>query len=353
MPLKIVPTRSKITKVKNLYIRGSYLGVPVDQSARTDSARLAKIVKKRIEGEIERGEYGKRVDPEGVRREPTFLSAAIAYMEDGYRRRYVQPLIDYFKDTPLSEIDQAAIDRCALALHPRTSPSTRNTCVYTPVSAILHHAGVQITLRRPKGAKGKPRTNWLTPADAFGWIMAADAIEPELATLMLSLLFTGPRISAALDVRRADFLLDEAAQWARPQKGQDAHAVKLKSELVDRLRELLASHDRQRVFRWHYGGHLKWLLVRSKLEFLGIPCPAVRPRRWREPPNRLKGYTFHTFRHTWGTWMRRYAGATVDDLIDSGNWKDRRAAQRYVHSAPTGLWDAVERLPAMPGKKQA
>ena len=34
------------------------------------------------------------------------MTAAIAYMEAGKRKRYVAPLIKYFGDTPLAEIDQ-------------------------------------------------------------------------------------------------------------------------------------------------------------------------------------------------------------------------------------------------------
>jgi integrase len=101
------------------------------------------------------------------------------------------------------------------------------------------------------------------------------------------------------------------------------------------------------VFRFHYGGHLKYQLIRAKLTHLGIAHPRRRPVPWREPDHRLKWATFHTFRHTWASWMRRYAKATVDDLVDSNNWKDRRSAARYVHAAADGVWDMVDQLPGM------
>jgi len=59
----------------------------------------------------------------------------------------------------------------------------------------------------------------------------------------------------------------------------------------------------------------------------------------------LNFVNFHTFRHTWATWMRRYGGATLDDLIDSRNWSDRRSAARYVHAAAEDVWNRVEQLP--------
>lgn len=344
--LRIVPGRSKKAKTKNLYIRGSHLRVPVDASTGTDRLALAKKVLKRIEGEIERGEY-KHKEPAPGGEQPTFLNAAIAYLKDGRRKRYVQPLIDYFGDTLLSEIDQAAIDKCATELRPNVTACTRNTCVYIPVSAILKHAGVNFPIARPKGSKGKRRTGWLTPDDAFGIIIAADNIDRELSTLLVSLLYTGPRIGAALDVRREDYQLGEGRQWARPQKGQEPHAITLHSELRERIASLLAADDRRRVFRWHYGGHLKHLLLRAKLSYLGLPCPVRRPIGWKQPPNRLQWVTFHTFRHTFLTWCRRYADLSIDDLLALGTHKDRRALSGYVHAAPDPKWDAVERLPAM------
>lgn len=51
------------------------------------------------------------------------------------------------------------IDRAPMAAE---IEATRARQVYVPVAAILHHAGVQITLRKPKGAKGVNRTFWLS-----------------------------------------------------------------------------------------------------------------------------------------------------------------------------------------------
>ena len=268
-------------------------------------------------------------------------------MEAGRRRRYVAMLIKYFGETPLDEIDQAAIDRAAMALHPHVTAATRNSYVYTPVSAILHHAKVAITVTRPPGAKGRVIKDWLPPPDAFGIIAGADTFDFEIGTLLAFLLYTGPRIGGALNLDRDDVLLDEGTAWARPQKGQSPMDAKLREDLRLRLAALLASHERQRVFRFHQGGHLKHQLTRAKLSYLGLPCP-VRPEiGWRQPPNRLQWVTFHIWRHTWATWMRRYGGATIDDLVDSGNWKTRRSAARYVHAAAEGVWDRTALLPSM------
>jgi hypothetical protein len=60
MPLKIIGARN--SKTQNLYVRGSYLGVAVDKSCRTNKQPVANAILKRIEGQIERGEYPPKID---------------------------------------------------------------------------------------------------------------------------------------------------------------------------------------------------------------------------------------------------------------------------------------------------
>jgi hypothetical protein len=79
VPLKIVPPRH--VRTSHLYIRGSYLGVRVDKSSGTDRRSIAQAILKRIEREIELGEYQKAKAPKS----PSFLSAAITYLEAGRR----------------------------------------------------------------------------------------------------------------------------------------------------------------------------------------------------------------------------------------------------------------------------
>jgi integrase len=272
--------------------------------------------------------------------------AAIAYMEAGKRKRYVAPLIKYFGDTPLSEIDQEAIDQAAIALVPNGKPVTRNAYVYTPVSAILHHAGIDITVKRPKGFNGRIITDWLVPEDAFGIIDAADKFDREFGTLLTYLLYTGSRIGAALDLRREDVQLDKERAWARSQKGQAHMDIRLHPDLCKRLAEHLATHNHHRVFRWHYGDHLNHQLTRAVLGYLGKKCPVRKPIGWREPPHRLEWVTFHIWRHTWATWMRQH-GTDVQGLVATGNWRSTRSASRYAHAVARDEWERVTKLPSL------
>lgn len=251
MPLKLIPPRN--AKTKNLYVRGTYLGIAVDKSCGTDKRSVARAILKRIEGEIERGEY-QRVKPSAAAA-PTFLSAAVAYLEAGRRKRYVAKLIKHFGETPLPEIDQAAIDEAAVVLHPNAGPGTRNAAVYTPVSAILHHAGVEIKLRRPKGGKGRVVTDWLRHEDADAIIVAADQCDSEFGTMLRALLYTGLRLGEVLAWQWDDLSFDEGAAWTRREKDGVESDAKLRPDLVAALRSLRPAEGRGRVFRFHQGGH--------------------------------------------------------------------------------------------------
>jgi integrase len=344
MPLRIVAARNK--KTTNLYIRGSYLGVTVDKSCRTDRRSLAVAILKRLVAAIERGEYPARKLP--AKEEPTFLSAAVAYMEAGRRRRYVPALIKHFGEMmPLREINQEAIDRAAIAICPNAGPGSRNAAVYTPIAAILHHAGIDMKMKRPKGAKGRVVTDWLQPNDAFGIIAAAERFNKEFALLLKFLLYTGLRLSEPLSLSREDLRLDDCAAWARRKKGQAHSEITLQGDLCAELRHHLGSHDHHRVFRFHQGGHLKHLLLRAKLSYLGLPCSARRETGWRPPPYRLAWVNFHSFRHTWASWMRKYAGVDIQGLVATGNWSDPRSAARYAHAVPRDEWSRVDQLPSM------
>ena len=344
MPIKIVASRKAGTK--NFYLRGSYLGIRVDKSCRTDRLPVARAQQKKLEEQIERGDYPPRSAPrEGV----TFIRAANQYLEFKERRRprYVARLIAYFGETPLADIDQEAINEAAIALYPNVVPATRNTCVYTPMSAILKHSKIKMEIERPPGAKGRIVTDWIKPSDAADIIAAADKeVSETFGTFLTFLLYTGLRLGEALQMTWGDVRLDEGLAWIRRSKDGIASDIRLRTDLIDRMRQLPASATHQRVFPYRQGGHLKHLLVRAKLFALGLECPVRRPTKWRQPPNRLLWLNFHSFRHTWATYMRQ-AGTDVLGLVGTGNWRSERSAARYAHVVPREEWARVEMLPAL------
>jgi hypothetical protein len=342
MPLKLVPPRKG--KSPNWSIRGAYLRVAVDRSTGTARKSLAAEILKRIEGAIERGEYP---EPQRSPNEATFLSAAVAYMKAGRSRRYLGKLIDYFGETPAGEIGQAEIDMAALVLYPKASPATRNVCVYTPVAAVLHHAGIDLKVKRPKGAKGRVVTDHLTPPDAATVIAGAASFDKELALLLTFLLYTGVRLSEALGLSWEAVRIDDRMAWIPTSKNGDPRMLRLRDDLAVALQDHRGIPGNGRVFRFRQGGHLKHQLMRAKLKALGLPCPTRRPKGWKAPPNRLAFVNFHTFRHTWATWMRQYGGADLQGLVATGNWRDARSAARYAHVVPREEWRRVDVLPGV------
>src|SRR6476469_1486320 len=173
-------------------------------------------------------------------------------MKAGRRRRYIGRLIEHFKDTPLMEIDQLAIDQAALSLYPNVTPSTRNRAVYTPISGILHHAGVDITVKRPKGHKGKVVTRFLLPPDAFAIIEAAKAVDEEMGRLLTFLLYTGCRIGEALALRWETVSLKRAEAYIETSKNDDPRTVRLTQDAIAALGPVKAAG---RVFLLRHGGH--------------------------------------------------------------------------------------------------
>lgn len=352
MPLSLRPPRAG--KSPNFEIRGTYLRCRVEVSSGTHKRSVALDELRKIEKCIE--QHGQYPTPEAPAdpEQPTFLSAAVAYMRAGGSRRYVARLIKHFRDLPLAEINQQAIDAAAAAICPYVSPGTQNCYVYTPVSAILHHAlgDACPAVRRPKGAKGNIKTDFMWPADAFGIIDAAETIDEEFGLYLLTLLYTGIRKSEGLNVLPDDVQPDELAAWLRDSKNDDPRMLKLREDLALRLKaHMEATPGRARLFRFKEGGHFKHMLLRAKLAFLGLPCPARRPTGWKPPANRLAFVGFHTFRHTWATWMRRYGGMDVQGLAATKNWRDPRSAARYSHVVSREEWDRVEHLPTRKAKE--
>ena len=255
-------------------------------------------------------------------------------------------LIRHFGAMAISDIDQAAIDAAAMALHPNVSAATRNGYVYTPVSAVLHHAGIRITVRRPKGYKGRQKTLFLLPPDAFAIIDATTAIDAEMGRLLAFLLYTGCRIGEALALKWERVDLGQRLAYIETSKNEDPRTTKLTAELV----ALLEPHRKAsgRVFRFKQGGHRNFIFLNAKLAACGL-TPLKRPRageRLEIPPYRYAWVTFHTFCHTWATWMRRYGGADLQGLVATGRWRDERSARRYTHAAAHEEWDRVDALPS-------
>ncbi|MGC1780089.1 MAG: tyrosine-type recombinase/integrase [Xanthobacteraceae bacterium] len=364
MPLKLRPPRPG--KTPNYEIRGTYLGVTVERSAGTADKKIAQRQLREIMRAVERGEYDKKVIATST--QPTFLSAAVAYLKAGGEGKYLGPIIemkgaDALRDCLLTDIDQIKINNAASALYPSATPQTQNRQFYTPVSAVLKHVGVEGRIKRPKGWRGSRARSWLEPEPAFALIEAASALDREFGLLCITLLYTGMRISEALRAKLRHLNLDQATLYLPETKNGEARTVYLPPIVVNALQAMAPRSARpnkatakdalargepgrnqidagipflkrspdMKLFRFYQGGRLRKRLA-DAMESADLSFP---PRQ--------RG--FHLFCHTYGTWMVRFGKLDNFGLTRTGRWKDPRSAEVYVHTAVNAEAQLASLLP--------
>jgi integrase len=362
MPWKLVPPREG--KTLCWYIRGKYLGIRLDHSTGTGDEAAAKRILATWRKQAERGEFsqGRRTDEPAP---TTFVSAATAYMQAGGSGQYLEPILKAWKERAAKDIDQIALDALAAELYPKGSPATRNRQVYTPVSAVLKHVGIQKEFKRPRGSQGNKSTSWLEPDQAFAALNAADEIDLEFGLLCETLLYTGMRLHEALSRHLRHLRIERAYLYLPDSKTGEPRGCHLPPELVRRFREqpprksspvvrdehghfltgkpledagvpFLERHPDAKLFRFHDGGALRDML-KAALRAAGLSFP------------RRQG-GFHLFCHTYGSWMHRYGGLDRHGLARTGRWADPDSADRYIHTQASEEARRADLLPMRRGQ---
>ena len=327
MPLRIVSGRHGSP---HLYLRGSIRGRSVDESTGTSDRQAAEAIRIRRETELlERSIHGDAVSI-------TFAEAALSYMEAGGERTHLDPILAKAGKTRLSHMGQAEIEALASKLYPGSSAATLNRKLYTPVSAVLHHAArkrwcPKPVIARPKG-HDKERVRWITYDEAERLIAGA---APHLRPLVVFLLSTGARLSEALYLEWEDVDLSRAHVVFRPTaargiKTDEARGVPLPARAVAELANL--PWDRRgMVFRRPAGKIRKtgrvWLPYAMRDGGGGQIKTA-----WAGMCERagIADFTPHDCRHTWATWHYR-ANRDVQALMALGGWKTPSMVFRYTH----------------------
>lgn len=324
MPIRLVPPREG--RSPYFTVRGTHLGIYLNRSTKTGDRTLAQKIFAAWKGDIERGAYARPDDP-------TFASAATDYMNSGGEARFLAPLIQHFGLQPLTQIDQKSISDAAVAIYPNAGPATRNRQVYSPVIAVLHHAGITDQFKRPKGAQGQRRTFFLSMDQAERLIEAGYGLSPHFGALLVFLLYTGCRIEEATLLRADECHIEEGWAYVRMTKNDDPRMVYLPPSVIAALANLKGLPRRKRrsaefMFPFSKCGRLYSLLADAERASGVILPPRV---------------AFHVFRHTYGAWMQR-AGA---DLVGTGAWKSEKAASIYKHTQVTEEAKKADLLPAI------
>lgn len=304
MPLKLHPPRKK---GQSWIIRGSYLGrKELYRSTGTTDKKVASEILQKLKRDIESGAVSDEAPT-------TFNDAALSYLQAGGDHRFIDPLSNYFKGKAIAKITQGDLDSAAVALYPNGTPATRNREVYTPVSAVLRHAGLETRFNRPKGAAGKARTVWLDDDQVSALIDAATADSKRFGALLTYLFYTGCRLSEGLRLTWDDVDLGRQLAFVRKTKNGDPRTCHLPQPVVIALANL--PRPSTRVFGLSKCGQLykQWNRV----------CAAAG----MELTERV---AFHCLRHSYGAHMRRL-GMDTSDLVATGAWKSKAAASVYEH----------------------
>jgi integrase len=327
MPWKLVPPRQG--KTPYWYVRGKYLGIALDKSTGTSEKRAARTIFNTWRRQAERGEFAQK--PASAQPVATFLSAAVAYMQAGGERQYIERILARWGDKPLTDIDQIAIDTLAEELYPGYPAATKNRQFYTPVSAILKRAGIDRKIERPKGWRGSKRTFWLKPEPTFRLLDAATVLDPEFGIFCTLLNYCGLRLSEGLSFQCENIELHRQFGYLPDTKTGEPRAVYLPPIVVAALaNHPRGLHRKGRLFRFHAGGWLRDMLDKA--------CRLARVTL----PQRT---AFHVFRHNYGTWMRLYGGLDDIGLTRTGAWADLDSVERYSHSEPTAEARRAAALP--------
>lgn len=330
MPLKVVEGRHGSP---NLYLRGSVRGFRIDESTGTSDPEAADEIRiKREAALLKRSIHG----DSAVR---TFAEAAASYLEAGGDGEHLPRILKHFGGRRLlANVGQAEIDHAAKTLYPNAANSTRNRKVYTPISAVLHHAARKGWCPAPviaRPAQAEPRVRWIRYEEADRLVAAA---APHLAPLITFLLATGARVSEALymDWRQVDLgrahvtILNEGAGGHGTKSGE-SRGVPLHPRAVAALANLPWEREGA-VFRRPAGKIKKagrvWLPYESRDGEGGGQIKTGFGAACRRAG--IENFTPHDCRHTWATWHYA-ANRDLRALMELGGWKSLDMVLRYAH----------------------
>lgn len=321
------------------YLRGTVRGLCVDESTGTGDRKAAEEIRAVREAELlKRSVHG----DSAVR---TFAEAALSYMEAGGEAVHMAPILTAIGRKPLAAIGQAEIDALARKLKPTGGPATLNRHVYTPVSAVLHHAARKKwcdkpVISRPKEPKGRVR--WISHSEADRLI---DAAAPHIRPLVIFLLSTGSRLSEALYLDWREVDLSACHVEFLDTKNGEARGVPLHPRAVASLANL--PHRSGAVFR----RSLPYTTKSGVKHPLGYPYEVREggggqiKTAWAGMCKRagITDFSPHDCRHTWATWHYR-ANRDLTALMELGGWKTPAMVMRYAHVNTSHLAGSIGQI---------
>lgn len=182
------------------YVRGKVKGHLVFESTGTSDKASAEAYRRRREAEVyEYLALGKRPPT-------TFSDAALAYLNGGGDPRFLKPLLEHFKDTPVADIRQAEVDAAAAALYPGAAASTVNRqCISKVITVIKSAVDAEMPGAILRKIRRRRETKPVVVPATDGHIETLSPhLSPGLRALITMMTFTGLRTGEALRVVQND-----------------------------------------------------------------------------------------------------------------------------------------------------
>lgn len=284
-----------------LYRRGEiwhYRGTVAGRRLRGSTGTSDKTRAQRIAAAKEDRQWKGHLD--GPASVLTFAQAAIKYRLAGKQDRFIPLVENFWRDTPVLEMNAGAIRQAARTLLPHAGPATRNRHVIVPTQAIINHAASLELCGRITVPKFKVEKKEKEPA-TWEWIESFMAhANPQLGALACFMFLTGARIGEALSVMWEDVDLNARRALIRQTKIGAERWAHLPPPLVAAIANI---PDREEaVFKY---------TDRDQAA-----------RRWDKAIRRagIKQLSFHACRHGFATAMLQ-AGVDPVTTAKRGGWK--------------------------------
>lgn len=319
----------------NWYVRGTVRSQTVFETTGTDDRAAAEAYRIKRESELlHRSIFG-------AASAVTFVEAAVSYLEAGGEARYLgnlddatgkwSLLIGHFRNIPIGQIGQPEADEAARKLCPRASNATRKRQVYVPLCAVLNHASAKwkIRIEKLRHPKVKPTTvKWATPEYVAALLPHC---APNLRLFVVTIVYTGARLSEALRLQwESDIDLAGRTLTLGRTKNGEMRTAHISEALLTELEKTPEENRKGPVFRWAHKSHVRGPL-RTACRHAGLPYLT---------PHQLG-------RHTYATWLRRYAQRDLRGIMEDGGWKSVNSVIRYTHVVAGETAKAVDRLPSV------
>lgn len=236
------------------------------------------------------------------------------------------PMEEYLKKTPYNDLSEEEKKRKSARLN------TINRSFICPVSLVLNFASAKrlcekMVINRFKLIERDPL--YFTPEEVEKCLQSTSMFQIKL--LMVFLIYTGARLQEALNTKWEDIQDNKIHLWEN--KGDKARVVELHKNLKEWLDKV---NDKGKyIFMWRKawdnkkdgeGLYFNWrdMLRQANISFEKTP---------------------HKCRHTFATWLRKYANCDVQDLKDIGGWKDSKSVEVYSHIMPDTMPKKINLLP--------